>query len=147
MLPTFKFVGDNVDKHVTPRNMTVDAQAQSLHLFNVFAVLDRVDMSHLEDSPSLPQLSECDVKRVLPTEEDQRVLYSNFVIHAIRVLKKYMPFFSRFATGLDLCIHHRYEKEMEQRSKVVWEVVYCNYYIHKQCLLLRSLLAYFSKMK
>lgn len=119
LYPTYKLVGDNVDKHVKPREMRVDAQAQSLHLFNLYAVRDRVDTSLLPDSPALPDLSTCKVKDVLPSREDHRAMFANFAILAGRVLKKYMPFFTRFASGLEKHISHKYDKEMAQNSEVV----------------------------
>lgn len=43
--PTFKLVGDNVDKYVKPRHETADKHASSLHYFHVFAVKDRCERS------------------------------------------------------------------------------------------------------
>ena len=36
-------VGDNIDKTVSPRHMTIDKQHQSLHNFHAYAVMDRTD--------------------------------------------------------------------------------------------------------
>ena len=41
----FKLCGDNIDKTVKPRNMTITKQSQSFNYFNSYAVLDRIDMS------------------------------------------------------------------------------------------------------
>lgn len=49
--PTFKLVGDNVDKFIKPRHETLDRQAKSLHYFHCFAVRDRVDMTSFDDNP------------------------------------------------------------------------------------------------
>ena len=54
--PTFKIVGDNIDKYMKSRDMTADAQASALHYFNMHAVHDRLGMSQLADSPSLPDV-------------------------------------------------------------------------------------------
>ena len=54
---TCKIVGDNIDKYVEPRDMTADAQASTLHYFNMCAVRDRFDTSQLPDSPLLPDIS------------------------------------------------------------------------------------------
>ena len=45
-----KIVGDNIDKNVRPRHQTMEKQTQSLHYFNCFACLDRVDLSGLSDN-------------------------------------------------------------------------------------------------
>ena len=39
-VPGFKMVIDNIDKTVKPRNQTIDAQTQSLHYVQVYAVKD-----------------------------------------------------------------------------------------------------------
>lgn len=44
---SFVIVGDNLDKNVKPRDMRVDYQVQSLHYFNSYAALDRLDVSGL----------------------------------------------------------------------------------------------------
>ena len=41
----FKFVGDNVDENVKPRNQTLDRQGRILHYYHHFAVEDRIDFS------------------------------------------------------------------------------------------------------
>lgn len=43
----FKICGDNIDKTVKPRNMTINNQSLSFNYFNSYAVLDRIDMSSL----------------------------------------------------------------------------------------------------
>lgn len=44
---SFIIVSDNLDKPVTPRDMRVDHQVQSVHYFNLYAALDRVESSGL----------------------------------------------------------------------------------------------------
>ena len=92
MLDTYKLVGDNLDKHVTPREMRLDHQAQSLHYFNCYAVKDRVSTLGLKDNPSLPDFSAFSEAKILPTAEDHESLMSNFVILVSRVVKKHFPF-------------------------------------------------------
>jgi hypothetical protein len=50
----FKIGGDNIDKDVKPRFMRIDRQTRSLHYFNVIAVRDRIDCSHLPDTEQKP---------------------------------------------------------------------------------------------
>ena len=117
--PTFKIVGDNLDKYVKPRDMRIDAQASTLHYFNMYAVRDRLDTSQLSDSPSLPDLSTIQAQQVLPTEADHKALFSNFAIMVCRVLKKHMPFFAKFGSGVERHIRHIYSDEMSRKSEVV----------------------------
>jgi len=41
MTPNYTFVGDNIDKNVTPRYMRVDKQVESIHAWHSYATLDR----------------------------------------------------------------------------------------------------------
>ena len=45
----YKLLGDNIDKKVKPTDMRADHQSKSLHYFNMYAVQDRVDLSHLSN--------------------------------------------------------------------------------------------------
>ena len=86
---------------------------------NRYAVRDRLDTSRLPDSPSLPDASAIRVEQILPTEEDHKVLLSNFAIMVCRVLKKHMPFFTKFGSGVERHIRHIYYAEMSTKSEVV----------------------------
>uniref|UniRef100_A0A1X7UEC2 Uncharacterized protein n=1 Tax=Amphimedon queenslandica TaxID=400682 RepID=A0A1X7UEC2_AMPQE len=44
--PTFKLVGDNVDKFIKPRHETLDRSAKLLHYFHCFAVRDTVNIKN-----------------------------------------------------------------------------------------------------
>lgn len=116
---TYKLVGDNIDKTVKPRHMRMDNQARSLHYFHTYGVRDRIDISHLEDQPSLPSLDDVDVATLLPTRRDEQTLKGLFSIHISRVLKKHMQFFTKFGEGLGRHIQHEYSAEMSKKSEVV----------------------------
>ena len=118
-LPTFKLVGDNLDKSVRPRDMRMDSQTQALHYFHMYAVRDRINLAEFTDNPSLPEVSLADLKTILPTNQDQEVLQKNFAILIARTLTKHMPFFKKFGSGLERhLVHERYE-EMSAKSEVV----------------------------
>ena len=118
-LPTFKLVGDNLDKSVRPRDMRMDSQTQALHYFHMYAVRDRINLAEFTDNPSLPEVSLADLKTILPTTQDQEVLQKNFAILIARTLTKHMPFFKKFGSGLERhLVHERYE-EMSAKSEVV----------------------------
>jgi len=125
--PTFKIVGDNLDKHVKPRDMQIDAQASTLHYFNMYAVRDRLDTSQLADTLSTPDPSTIQVEHLLPNEADYRALFSNFSIIVCPILKKYMPFFAKFGSGVEKHIRHVYYKEMSKKSEVVSNDLHVTY--------------------
>lgn len=52
----FKLVGDNYDRNAPQRFQRLGGKTNSIHHFNTFAVLDRVDCQHLSDEePTLPK--------------------------------------------------------------------------------------------
>ena len=113
---TYKLIGDNLDKRVTPRDMRLDHQAQSLHYFNCYTVKDRVSTLGLEDNPSLPDFLAFSETKILPTAKDHEALKNNFVS---RVVKKNFTFFSKFGTGVPKHVKHKYYAEMTKKSEVV----------------------------
>lgn len=74
---TFQLVGDNIDKNISPHDVRLDSQTQSLHLFQVYAVKDRIDFSSLDDNPSLPDKEQIQFDSILPSEEDYTALTMN----------------------------------------------------------------------
>ena len=56
-LPTFKLVGDNLDKSVRPRDMRIECQTQALHYFHMYVVRDCVNLAEFTDNPSHPDIS------------------------------------------------------------------------------------------
>lgn len=118
-LLTYRLVGDNIDKNVRPRNMTSQHQVRSLHYFHSYAVRDRIDLS--DASSEIPTLSMCEmrVEDLLPSEDDHLVLCKNMAILMGRILRKYMPFFTKFATGLGRHIFHEHYEDLSTKSHVV----------------------------
>lgn len=117
--PTYKLVGDNLDKYVKPREMRSDVQSRMLNYFNVIAVRNRVDGSQLDDRPSIPDPSSIDVESMLPKANDENAIHVNFSILIARVLKKHMPYMTKFGSGLEKHILHEYSVELSQESEVV----------------------------
>ena len=118
-LPTLKFVGDNLDKEVKPSDMREDNQTQSLHYFHVYGVRDRIDLTNHDDQQPTPDISSICIDKLLPSKEDESALCANFCILISRVLKKHMPFFKEFGSGLERHIRHEYYEEMSSKSNVV----------------------------
>ena len=122
-LPTFKIVGDNVDKSVRPREETSESHLQSLHYFHSYAVLDRCDMSSFSDNPSLCNTDEADVSVILPSDDDCTSLRGNVTILMSRVLRKHFTFFQENVGTVTRHIPHLYSKEMSQKSTVVSTII------------------------
>ena len=76
--------------------MTVDHQVQSLHYFNSYAALDRVDTSTLStNSPinSPDEIMKIPTSAILPTEEDCDTIRKNYIVLAARVIAERIPYF------------------------------------------------------
>ena len=116
--PSFKLVGDNVDKTVRPREETLETHSKSLHYFHSFAVRDRCDITGLADDPSLPDMDNINVDLVLPTAADHISLKKNMTVLMTRMIHRRMKFFNE-NVKVERHIAHCFSKEMSQKSEVV----------------------------
>ena len=119
LLTYYKLVGDNIDKDVRPHNMRIDHQTQSLHYFHTYGMADRVDFSNVSDKPKSVDVNAVNLQDLLPDENDDTQLLSDFAILALRVLQRHVPFFTKFCKGVCRHIPHEFSKEMSQKSRVV----------------------------
>ena len=116
----FKVVGDNIDKNIRPRYQRIDAGIRSLHYFNSYAVLDRIDLSHFSDViESVPIFS---LDFFLPSNNDVEAVLSNMTVLASRLLVQHMPAFSAFTDAAMPHIKHQFWKELATKSTVVSEL-------------------------
>ena len=120
---TYKIVGDNIDKNVSPKYMRAQKfRTVSHHMFHSFAVADRIDTSLLNDElESLClQSPETVAKSFLPSMEDDVVLKRNIQILISRILIKHFSFFELcFKDLVPHHIHHKFHQEMSRKSEVV----------------------------
>ena len=113
----YKIVFDNLDKTVKPRYMRSDAQAQSLHYVQGFAMKDRIDYSCFSEKLDN---GEVNLYSVLPNSEDYQLLKQNFAIHISRIIADYLLIFKEdFKNLVPRHIPHKYSKEMSMKSKIV----------------------------
>ena len=115
----FKLVGDNIDKTVRPRHETIDMKSQSLHYFNAYAVLDRVNLSSFSDIPPTTNIHNLPLELLLPSASSLHALYSNFAVLVARVLTQNLKSFSSFADIVPSHIEHTYQEQMAKKSVVV----------------------------
>ena len=98
-----------------------------LQYVHSYAVRDRSNSFHLSridrDHPNLTP--EAIAKAILPSDEDDSIINSNFSTLISRVLVQYLPFFNLgFQDVVIWHIQHQYYNEMSQLSEVV-----CNGFI------------------
>lgn len=128
--PGYKLVIDNIDSTVKPRYMREDAQNQSLHYVQLYAVKDRVDFSAI---PDCPPSSEKNLYNILPTSDDYQMLKENMAVLVSRILVEHLRFFSEdFKNVATWHIQHRYSAQMSQKS----EVVSLSFFLHVYYMLI-----------
>ena len=128
-LPTFKLVGDNIDKAVQPREEVGHDHTRMLNYFHSYAVQDRLDMSKYQDLPSLPNLEDANVEDVLPTQADCKTIKKNFVTLTAKVIRCHMPYF-KMQLGLIKPVSCKYAEEMSKVSHVVGDDLH---YVNTEC--------------
>lgn len=84
---------------------------------------DRIDLTGVSDVTITLDIDSVHLPDLLPSSSDDEELKSNFIILLCRILKKYMPYFKKFASGVGH-IKHEYYSEMPQKSEVVSSYVY-----------------------
>ena len=115
----YKLVGDNLDKTIKPRDMRVDHLPQSLHYFNVYAVLDRIDFSSLSCDTSIIDVAEIDINMFLPSADDMELMITSFSILISSLLIEHIPALHEYSSCVPAHIDHKYSREMSAKSHVV----------------------------
>ena len=101
-------MGDNINK---PRHQTLEHVTRSLHYFNSYATLYRIDLSGLSDIQPSVDMTSFDLSLVFPSAKQ---LMTGFVV-------LYLMHTSQHFKDLQETISHDYSKEMSEKSKVVSE--------------------------
>ena len=121
----YKIVFDNLDKTVKPRYMRSDAQAQSLHYVQGFAMKDRIDYSCFSEKLDN---GEVNLYSVLPNSEDDQLLKQNFAIHICRIIADYLSIFKEDFKNLYSTTYSTQEKQGDvneiQNSKMQLEIIF-----------------------
>lgn len=120
---SFRLCGDNIDKTIRRRFLRSDNSNTSLHYFHSYAVLNRVDFSHLSDhipdNSTITDLESVAIS-IQPTKIDDKILQGNIATLISRVLCTKMDFFKFcFEDIVQWHIEHKYTSEMSQKSVVV----------------------------
>ena len=89
--------GDNIDKNVTPRDMRMDYQTKSLHYLHVYAALNRIDITDLnEDAPTSRLLHNLQISAFPPSVADCKALRDDYIVLFARVICGTLTAFSSF---------------------------------------------------
>lgn len=112
--------GDNLDKTIKPRFMTINHQTQSLHYFHAYAALNRISFSGLsEDTPTSRLLRSLSASIFLPSLNDCQKLRNNYVVLVARVICSTLKTFGSFQSYIPKHILHKYSTAMSTKSVTV----------------------------
>lgn len=81
----FCIYGDNVDKEFRPRHQTVSEQTKSMHMFQSFAQLDRINLAGVSDEPGHPTV--INPLQLLPSAADKQSVLSRMAVMISRLAK------------------------------------------------------------
>ena len=107
-------------QNVTPRDMRVDHQVQSLHYFNSYAAFDRVDSSGLPTETvtnSLDDIIAIPTSAILPTANDCAKLRSNYIVLVAHTIEARLLHFKCPTCRPN--ISHNHSHEMYKKSEMV----------------------------
>ena len=99
--------------------MRVDHLPQSLHYFNVYAVLDRIDFRSLSCDSSIIDVAEIDTSKFLPSADDMELMITSFSILISRLLVEHIPALYEYTSCVPAHIDHKYSRKMSAKSHVV----------------------------
>ena len=90
----YRLCGDNIDKNIHNRHLRSDRRNQSVYFFHVYAVENRIEVSHLSDMSMPRPISDLDriSYEVLPKTSDDLAMRNTISILISRVLCKYLDF-------------------------------------------------------
>ena len=110
----------NIDKNMSPRDMRVDNQVNSLHCFNSYAVLDRVNLASLAstDTAGMDSTINLPSSAILPTTEDCSTLRDNYIISVARVICDSIPYF-KFMQQCVPTVCHKHASALSKKSETV----------------------------
>ncbi len=76
----FQLKGDNWDKNILPSFRTSDRKTVSLHLFNMYALVDRVLPQSVSHESTVTNYSDIDILRFIPSFQEQEQLLQELTL-------------------------------------------------------------------
>ena len=127
---TYILVGDNIDKTISARHMTMEHQSQSLHYFHFYAAQDRIDFLHLDNASPIGNVADLPLSTFLPSAEDCDTLHNNYVVLIAWEVVQRLSYFSSFSDCVPQHIEHQYSGELACKSNIVSKFYIVHIYIY-----------------
>ena len=121
---SYILVGDNIDKTIRARHMSMEHQNQSLHFFHCYAALDRVNLKDFSNASPIGRAADLPLSTFLPDLLDCSSLRENYAILIGREVVKKLQYFKIFETCLPKHFTHAHSERMSQKSTVVSKVMF-----------------------
>lgn len=121
--PGFIVVGDNFDKNIKARDVRLDHQNRSVHNFQSYSSLNRVDISSASRSSDI-NINKIPVSSFLPSISDCSALKQNYAILMARIVVDEIPHFHKIKECVPKHIIHQHSEEMTKKSKTVRWLTY-----------------------
>ena len=119
VLPGYQIIGDNVDFLVKAKHMTSTKQNNSVHWFNLNAILDRVTGQEHPNGKPIKSISNVENIEFLPSPKENQDLLHDFIPLVSRIVVSRIPAFQIFRKAIVWHIPHRYSAVMETKSQQV----------------------------
>ena len=94
--------------------MTIDHQRQSIHYFHMYAALDRISCTGLQNNKRVGEVMSLNASVFLPLVDDSQRLCTNYARLLGRLLVQKLKYVTTFKQCVDHHILHRYSNEMTE---------------------------------
>lgn len=122
---SFQITGDNLDLAIKVKHMTSTNQNNSIHWFNLNAVLNRVHGNHLPNDQPIKSVLDMENIDFLPSSNDNQEFLHYAAALCVRVVVSHLPALSGFQDVVVSHIPHQYSSIMKEKSKqVCWNSIY-----------------------
>lgn len=116
---SYQITGDNLDLAIKVKHMTSTNQNNSIHWFNLNAVLDRVHGNHLQNEQPIKSVLDMENIDFLPSSNDNQDFLHYAAALCVRVVVSHLPALNRFKDVVVSHIPHEYSSIMKEKSKQV----------------------------
>jgi len=121
----YQLVGDNWDKNILPSYRTSDRETVSLHLFNIYAIVDRIQPDY--DGMDFIPDDEIEILQFLPSVEEQQLLRKELTfLISTSVINCHPQLQKQFSKIYPKHLEHKYSryagiKTMQVCTCIFWE--------------------------
>ena len=118
----FKIIGDNVDLYIHVRDMRQKHQNRSIHWFHLYAVLNRVPSSHLDNAKPQKELRDVPNSDFFLRNSEYTLILTAITEIVSRILVNNLTIFQGMQNSVRWHLEHKHSTEMAQKSVQVLEV-------------------------